>query len=301
MMEDQAIDWVIRLRDPAFDDWETFEDWLTADPAHADIYHAMALADEGVPEMLVAPQAPATPAKVRSSRRVWLGAALAASIAAVVGYGMIGAPHSSPYQIETAPGVRRLVALEDGSSITLNGGTRLTLDRKNDRIATLDRGEALFAVVHDTSRPFRVTVGAATIVDVGTRFNVVRAGTETRVAVSEGAVVYNPDSEAVRLNVGRRLKAVDRDPTIMLGDIAPVAVAGWKNGRLVYDGQPMREVAADLARYYGQPIRVSPSISSRPYHGVLSLEADGNLARLGGVLDARIERDGPGWSLSGRE
>lgn len=297
MIRDQALDWVIRQRDPAFDAWEAFHDWLAADPVHAEIYHELAVDDATMEELI--PPAPAVQPK-QATRRYWLGAAVAASLAAVVGYGMIGHVSADPYRIETAPGARRLVALSDGSSITLNGNTRLVLDHGNDRIATLERGEALFAVVHDEKRPFRVTVGAATLIDVGTRFNVVREGNVTRVAVSEGAVVYNPDVEAVRLDPGRSLRAVDGDPTIALADVPAASVASWKSGRLVYDGQPMREVAADLARYYGQPVAIAPTIADRPYHGVISLDSAGDITRLGPLLDAQVRRDGAGWKISAR-
>ena len=54
MIRDQALDWVIRLRDPGFDGWEDFHVWLAADPAHADVYHALALAEEDL-EPLIPP------------------------------------------------------------------------------------------------------------------------------------------------------------------------------------------------------------------------------------------------------
>ncbi|MDP3782285.1 MAG: DUF4880 domain-containing protein, partial [Sphingopyxis sp.] len=43
--EARAIDWLIRQRDPAFDDWDGFADWLGEDPEHAAIYDAVASID----------------------------------------------------------------------------------------------------------------------------------------------------------------------------------------------------------------------------------------------------------------
>ena len=46
----QAIDWLIRQRDPSFADWELFTDWLEADPANNDAYAELAARDEAVAE-----------------------------------------------------------------------------------------------------------------------------------------------------------------------------------------------------------------------------------------------------------
>lgn len=304
MIEQAALDWAMRLDDPAFEDWEAFETWLNADPAHADAYHEAAIAAEDMAALLRSAPAAAGPAHAAPrrgiARRAWLGGAIAASIAAIVGYGMIDRA-SAPYSIETQPGVRRLVALEDGTSVTLNGGTKLSFDRNDTRYAKLEHGEALFTVLHDEDRPFRVLVGGATLIDVGTRFTVVREANATRVAVSEGAVVYNPDAEAVRIDAGRALRVVDGQPTMALRPVSPEAVAAWKDGRLVYDGQPMREVAGDLARYYGIDLVVDPAIAERPYHGVLSLDPDGNIARMGALLDAQVTRRDKQWVLGARQ
>ena len=37
-IEEQAVAWVIRLRDAGAEDWEEFTDWLEADPANAAAY-----------------------------------------------------------------------------------------------------------------------------------------------------------------------------------------------------------------------------------------------------------------------
>lgn len=310
-METAALDWVIRMRDPGFDGWEEFEAWLGADPAHADVYHRLAIADQDMAELLAAAPVPAempsnvVPLPHRSlprrslTRRAWLGGAIAASVAGLIGLGMIER-QPALYQVETAPGMRRTVTLGDGSTIALNGGTRITLDRKDPRHATLERGEALFDVVHDDDAPFKVLVGDATLVDVGTSFNVVRDGRVTAVQVSEGAVVYNPDGEAVRLDAGRRLRAEDGDPHIELAAVAPEAVAGWREGRLIYDGQTMADVAADLTRWSGETVRADPRVAAQRFRGVLSLGKDDDVAGLASLLDVDVRRSGREWILSPR-
>ena len=303
-MEVAALDWVIRLRDPAFDGWEEFEAWLAADPAHAEAYHRFAVADEQMADLLASAPPPshpvlAAPPRRSFSRRAWLGGALAASVAALVGIGMIDR-QPALYQIQTAPGERRTVALDDGSRIAMNGGTRITLDHKNSRYAILDRGEALFDVVHDDDAPFKVAVGDATLVDVGTRFNVLREGRTTAVQVAEGAVIYNPDSTALRLDAGRTLRAIDGDALLALGNVTPAAVAGWKDGRLIYDGQTMAEVAADLSRWSGQPVEADPRVADQRFRGVLSLADGEDIVRLAPLLDVDVRKRGQTWVLAPR-
>lgn len=303
-MEVAALDWVIRLRDPAFDGWEEFEAWLAADPAHAEAYHRLAVADAEMGDLLANAPPPsrptsAAPPRRSLSRRTWLGGALAASVAALVGIGMIDR-QPALYQIQTAPGERRTVTLDDGSRIAMNGGTVITLDRKNPRLATLDRGEALFDVVHDEEALFKVAVGDATLVDVGTRFNVLREGKTTAVQVAEGAVIYNPDSTAVRLDAGRTLRAIDGDALLAVGNISPSSVAGWKEGRLIYDGQTMAEVAADLSRWSGQPVEADPRVADQRFRGVLSLADGEDIVRLAPLLDVDVHKRGQIWILAPR-
>src|SRR5688500_9826233 len=142
-IEEQAIGWVVRTRDPAFAGWEEFTEWLERNPAHSRIYDELADADVDLGGALVSPPAPprAMPAPERRgllhpSRRGFVGWAVAASLLGVIGYYTLG-PDASLYPVETAAGARQTVTLADGSRIDLNGSTRLLLDRENPRLAQL--------------------------------------------------------------------------------------------------------------------------------------------------------------------
>lgn len=299
MIEQAALGWIVRLQDPDFDDWDGFEAWLSANPAHAETYHAMAMAEADVAALLSttpAPLASHPPAVAPRARRYWLGGALAASLVAALGIGFV-ANRPAPYVVETQPGVRQTVPLADGSHIVMNGGTRLTLDRRDSRFAMLERGEAMFVVRHDAKHPFAVHVGDAELIDVGTAFAVVREAGVTQVAVQEGAVIYNPDGEAIRLDAGRRLRAVDGAMQVETGAVVPETVASWQSARLIYGGQPLGAVVADLARYYGQPLSVAPAIANRPFHGVIVLPKRVDIEAIARLLDVRAERQASGWTL----
>src|SRR5258708_31845445 len=89
----------------------------------------------------------------------------------------------------TEIGAREMVPLADGSKVELNTDTRIrTVVTKERRTVWLDRGEAYFEVVPDTSRPFVVLAGSRRITVVGTKFAVRRDGDEVQVKVPEAIV-----------------------------------------------------------------------------------------------------------------
>ncbi|BAK65120.1 putative anti-sigma factor [Sphingobium sp. SYK-6] len=304
-LETTAIDWLMRQRDPAFEDWEAFADWLAADPAHQRVYAELSALDAdlaglpGPPARHSVGDVDASPAAPRRfGRRQWLAGALAASLVGVVSIGLLQrAPDS--YRIETAPGQMEVVSLEDGSNIVVNGGSSVLLSHADPRRATVERGQALFTVRHSDEAPFRVAVGNAQLVDVGTVFDVTRTDDRTVVAVSEGAVIYNPDADAVRVDAGARLAVRDGGAA----DVSPVslaAVGGWRSGQLVYDGVPLADVAAEVSRTTGIPIRTAPGAGGILFRGALQAGRDETriVNDLAGLSGTRATRDSGGWTLA---
>jgi transmembrane sensor len=295
-IREAAIGWVIRLRDPAFDDWDGFTAWLEADARHNAAYETAALADVDMAQVLSVP-APrpimAVPSRA-PARRLVLGSVLAASLVAFFGFSAL---QSDTYAIETVPGERRSVTLASGDRIDMNGGTRLVLDRDNVRFAELERGEALFTVRHDEARPFVVQAGDTVLRDVGTVFNVTHGEGALDLAVSEGAVLFDPEGEAVTVPAGRALRSTDEGKAAVR-DVALTDVAGWREGRLAYSDTPLSQVAADLSRNLGVEVRVSGR-AQRAFSGVILLER-GDPAffrKVGALLDVQVRQSGEGWVL----
>lgn len=291
----QALDWVVRTGDPAFDDWEGFHAWLE-DPRHAAAYHAMAL---DVEEMAaVVPPAPV----LRSSRRwpAWAGGAVAASLALVAGYAALDS-RADPYAVETRAGAIRTVTLADGSAVTLGGATRVMLDRNDARTATLERGQAMFVVRHDARDPFEVHVGDARLVDVGTAFDVKRTQGQTQVAVSDGAVDYNPGSDGIRLIKGQGLVATDADGAVRVLAVDVAGVGSWRNSVLAYEGATLAEVADDLSRALGVDLRADPGVATRPFSGsIATSKLAGDPSRVAPLLGVAVRRRGDHWVMTAR-
>ncbi|WP_380783588.1 FecR family protein [Sphingomonas sp. R86520] len=295
-LNEAALDWVIQTGSDAFDDWPAFHAWLEADPRHAAAYHAMSM---DIEEMAAAvPVAPIVMPPVRRRWPAWAGGAIAASLALVVGYGAIET-RAHPYAVETAAGSMRTIRLADGSSIAMGGATRLLLDRDDPRTATLERGEAMFVVRHDAADPFAVSVGGARLVDVGTAFDVKHTRGETRVAVSEGAVDYNPGSDGIRLVKGQGLLVRDGKAVVTTIDVA--GVGSWRDSVLAYEGATLAEVADDLSRALGVDLRADPGVAKRAFSGSIAtakLSGDPRLA--GPLLGVAIRKRGGHWVMSTR-
>lgn len=295
-----AIDWKIRLKQGSAEDWRGFTDWLEANPAHLAAWDAIEQLDadlDALPKRTARPvlAAQPTPARAPSGRRWAWGGGIAAALTAVVSVALLQSPDLQT--IETAPGERRQIALADGSRIDLNGGTRIAIDRDNPRFARLEQGQALFTVRHDAARPFEVRAGDDVLQDLGTVFDVVVDKGATRVAVAEGAVLYNPAGERVRLDPGMALREAGDE--ILVASVAADSVAGWRDGRLSYSAAPIAQVAMDLSRNLGVPVSVEPAIAAKPFTGLIVLDPNRELLfeRLAALLGVRAVRSGGGWAL----
>lgn len=333
----EARDWVLRLMEREGDDalGASAAAWRDADPAHEAAFWRAWAAWEGVGRSAAAlgsdwrREAEALRAgggvevlgdgvvdigaeEEARARRRWFGSArrwvlptgLAASIAAAV---MIFSSTSVPgVAIATAVAETRVVALADGSRVTVGGksGIVAAVDKKSRRV-TLERGQAFFEVAHDPAHPFVVVAGDAEITVRGTKFDVRRIGDDVEVNVLEGKV------EVRRRGVLTFLSASAPDAVLVGGQAselkpdagafaaaAPAATdAGeWRSGRLFYADAPLSDIIADAQRY--SKIRIEVPTGSV---GAMSLTVSYRAGDIEGLSDSieaalpvRVERRNDG-------
>jgi transmembrane sensor len=181
-----------------------------------------------------------------------------------------GASSAPSRSFATAVGERDSVRLPDGSTVLLGPGSRLTLAEGYGAVRREVelQGEAYFDVRHDSTRPFIVHAGAATIRDLGTAFAIHSdLGDGVRVVVTSGAVALHVLSEQS-----------DSGVVLRAGDLAVLAPDGrvtarraavtdddlaWTRGRLIFSDAPVAQVSADLRRWYGIELRVADSSLAR--------------------------------------
>jgi transmembrane sensor len=302
----QAVDWYLRMRSGGDGDWEEFVEWLEADPARAEAYDQIVEADdELIPEaipLVPAPRAANDDSALDEGRpgRRWMGAL--AGLAALFLLGLIAIPwlNRGPdrYEVATAAGEQREVAIGDGSRVTLNGGTRLVLDRNDARFAELVAGEATFQIRHDAAAPFTVNAGDHRIQDAGTVFNLVHEPHRLALEVIEGAVVYDPHRTGLQLAAGQTL-TTGADDRAQVARRNPDEMAGWRRGRLNYRGVPLEIVARDLGRSLGVEVALDPAIARTPFTGTLRVEDDPGAAvtDLATLTGHHARRTGDSWLI----
>jgi transmembrane sensor len=304
-IDDEALDWAIRMAGPQAD-WDAFLTWLEGDVARSGRYdmaaaalldadEAIARAPTEIATREAAHAAPAMPPQPRLGGSMrWLGGAAAAMLTVGVGI-TLWKELPRPYAVQTPDGQQRSIDIGDGSSIVLAGGSKVTLDHTDARIAAVDRGQVLFRVRHDGQNPFRVTVGALRLTDLGTTFDV-KAGSRTVVGVAEGAVRVESAHEDMRLGPGQSVVADDGE--LRRVQLDPADVGGWRDGRLAYDEATLSEVAADLERQFGWPVTVEPALAKRTFRGTLELSNFRDKpALLGELLGVSVKPTADGWAL----
>jgi len=305
-IRDQAALWMARARDPRFSDWDALTEWLEIDPAHNLAYEDLFAGHDLAGVLDTAPvKAPVTARSVSRWRRPGLiggGLAGTAAAAALIFALVVPSAPLAEVAIATAPGKHRVITLQDGTQIALNGGSRLVLDKSNGRTARLEQGEAMFSVVHDETRPFTVDAGGARMMDLGTRFDVIRTLHGSEVSVAEGAVLYDPNGAAVRLGPGKMLRRSDASQVVEVSQVDPATVGAWRSGHFIYRDTPLWRVAEDMARATGQRIAVDPGVANRAFTGAILVPANRTAFsdHLGAVLDVTVAQQGNGLYLKAR-
>ncbi len=233
-LSDDAIDWQVLLHSgnasPA--DRARYQRWCGLSAAH----QAAAVEAEALWGDLGQTQAAADLAKP-PRRRPW-GAAIAASLlAAMLGYGGWQQAPVLLADYHTSTGERRTITLEDGSKVTLNSASALSVNFSDSRrVVSLKAGEALFEPVDDP-RPFVVDSGHDTVQGSGAVFSVRRQGASSSVVVARGEA---------RLGEQRLTASADAQ-----------AQTAWQRGKLIFNARPLRDVIAELERYQHGRILIS--------------------------------------------
>lgn len=301
-IRDAALGWAMALSDPDFADWDGFTAWLEADSAHAAAYDAVQCALEDADAALAAlPEPEPEPVAANdnppgwfASRRGWLGGAVAASLALALTSVLWLGPQSGALH-QTAPGETELIALSDGSTVELAGGSRLVVE--GERAARLEAGQALFTIRHDEANPFVLVAGGERLVDAGTVFDVRLAGETLDVAVSEGAVIVAPHGKAIRLDAGER--AVREAGRFRVAQVDPQAVGEWSRGRISFEAASLAEIAAELTRATGTTF-TSTDTATRLSGSIATDAVRADPRALEPLLGVRLIRQGEAWAIAAR-
>ena len=294
-MEETAARWYSRARSGEMRAAEEAElqAWLAADPVNQSAYDAVARAWGALDLLRSHPKVLAMrdalpPERSGLMQRPVARRAIAACLgAAVVGAAAAGAwttwrpsDEFSDQAFRTGVGERAAITLPDGSTVTLNTGTVLrTRADAGRRLIYLDSGQAYFKVAKDKDHPFVVHAGGRTITAIGTAFDVrvdpkhfaitlvegkVRVETPVR-ASSPAPAISAPASaatiESTEMVAGSQLVATDALRwSVARTDVAKAT--GWMRDQLVFEAEPLGDVAAEMNRYSHRKIVITdPSVA----------------------------------------
>jgi transmembrane sensor len=219
-------------------------------------------------------------------------------------------PSSMQRLLRTDVGQHLTEKMPDGSSISLNTNTVLSVQFSQDeRLVILERGEGSFRVAHDPSRPFRVKAGERTVQAVGTVFNVRRdQGQTVRVTVTEGLVKVMDRREARREDVlvkaGQLAEIGEASASIQGVERSRLdAAQAWQRGVLIYQGETLEDVIADVSRYTSVRFEIEDdSIRHRRVGGVFRTgDVDGLLLALRETFGIEPRHQGDKIVLSAKE
>lgn len=202
----KAAEWlaVAGVRTLTLKEQADLAEWRDADPRHKELYDALreswgrfdALSE--FPHSVDRSPDPDLFRPARAARRIRpVMASLAA--AACVAFGAYLWIGQAPQPLVVIPAVEVPMRLADGTVVDLNAGAdvRERYTRSERRVELL-RGEALFTVARDATRPFVVMAKGVAIRAVGTAFNVRLGKGDVAVLVTEGSVAVGVPRPVLR-------------------------------------------------------------------------------------------------------
>ncbi|MCD9032117.1 FecR domain-containing protein [Luteimonas sp. Y-2-2-4F] len=282
-IEEEAAAWVWRLDGDAVPaaDRAGFERWLQRDPRHRRAFEELGGVWRSLDELAEAKReekvatfvaeerrlsAARGPARPRRHARI-AGWAAAATLVLVLGVFSWSRQGTEAQTLATAVGQQRRAALADGSSVRLNTNTIVeTRFTRGERTVRVVKGEALFEVARNPARPFVVVAGDTRVRALGTAFNVrVHERGAVEVIVTEGRVevarIAAADAEVRpqagtdaalaigELRAGQRFRPDASSPVATLSRAALGNSLAWREGAIVFDGEPLGRAIDELNRY----------------------------------------------------
>ena len=288
---DQAAQWLVALQaaELSAQQKSEFIDWLRESPLHvSEMLQACRLhrdlgafdrwnniiAFEGEAQNKVltlarrgrsADAAAAAPAPAPRRRRRALAIAACLTGVLLVSPYLLNRLDESDWKTES--GERREVILSDGSVVDLAPSSEVRARFQGDiRAISLKRGEALFHVAKDSSRPFIVQVENTRVRAVGTVFNVAQSEqgisvtvVEGRVSVSKKDVANAADTSADPTPLGADeqmvISAVDHSSRVrkVRGELE----VAWAAGQLAFENEPVAEIVRRFNRYNKIQLRLA--------------------------------------------
>ncbi len=289
-IDEEAARWIWRMESAQpveAADRESFETWLREDPRHrraveelSRLWNGLDILAEARNGQWMTRLSGSASLYVHRYRRPALFATAAALLVVVIGATLWLRNGNQVQTVSTAVGQHKDLTLADGSIVAVNTNSILDIEIGSHlREVYLRKGEAHFAVAHDSSRPFLVHAGDAVVRALGTGFEVrLHADQHVDVLVNEGRVEVRAqlpttpiqpaksksDTPTVAIvhavSAGERFSTGSADPEVIpVGPAQLSSDLAWREGAIVFDAEPLSKSIAEIERYTDTRIVVSDS------------------------------------------
>ena len=170
----------------------------------------------------------------------------------------------------TAFGETQYIILPDKSTVLLNANSTLRYDTlwtdERSREVWLE-GEAFFSVLEKPApahRKFVVHTADLDVEVVGTKFNVNNRREKTEVVLNAGSVRLNlNEQQEVLMQPGELVTYTPKTQKYVRQQVNPEVRTAWRNKLLVFENQPLQEIAATLQNTYGITLRFTSDAIAR--------------------------------------
>ena len=284
----EASAWLARLQGPGRTEAAeaAFKIWLADDVSHARAFARVTETWDILPGAARLLPGSVAPRAQRPRQRLWLIAAACFACLLLAGTGAWHFLRDTTYR--TAIGEQRAITLNDGTSITLNTDTELTVSyRQSERLVHLAHGEAIFEVAKNPQRPFIVQAGDQQVRALGTLFDVRNDPSNRAVFLVKGSVEVSSHQDvpsqvqlapALVLSPGERV-TIDSHGARMVDHPNLAAMMAWRQGQLMFDNVTLSEAIAELDRYGGSHVELGdPALASLRVSGVFSVRNPGEFS-----------------------
>ncbi len=203
--------------------------------------------------------------------------------------------------IATKYGDQETIVLPDGSTVVLNSNSRLSYSKKfSDSIRTVTLvGEAFFDIKRDTTKPFIVQTEHLKVRVLGTSFNVKSypkdENIETTLVTGKVEVLQKSNKTPIVLAPSQRAIFDKQKRDIRVNKVDTKNAVAWRQGKLVFDKTPLKQVVLDLKRKYSVEFIIeSDSLLDYKYTGEfdnLSLEEVLKLFKLSSSINYKYKNN----------
>lgn len=217
--------------------------------------------------------------------------------------------HANQSQLyKTKIGETKRITLADKSTIALASGSEVLVSyTAESRNIALKKGEALFTVAKQKSRPFIVSYRGRIAQAIGTAFNVKESQGDMHIQVLEGTVrvatiANSPLSNKV-LNAGQAIAITQNGSMSDVFNHTNHEKMDWQKGRLSYVNASLASVVYDISRFVPLHIYIQDkSVADMRFTGNIKLDSiEQWFADLPNIFPLNIQQYGDTKVMTQRE